>query len=379
MTLFNVYPRWQIEPVKAEGCKIYDKDGNEYLDFYGGHAVISIGHSHPKYIKRLTEQVNKIGFYSNSVLISLQDEYAEKLGKISGYPDYSLFMVNSGAEANENAIKLASFHNGRKKVVSFKGSFHGRTAAAVKVTDIPKYWAPINEEMEVVFLPWNDVEEVRNVLKNGDISSVIIEGIQGIGGIRIPDPEFLNELSTLCKETDTVLILDEIQSGYGRSGKFFAHQYADIRPDIITIAKGMGNGFPISGMLISPQFKAIHGQLGTTFGGNHLACAAALAVVEVMEEEKLTENAAEVGEYLMAELKKIPGIKEVRGKGLMIGVEFDEAIKPMRDGLLFEEKVFTGVTGTTIFRLLPPLCVSKTEVDEFLVRFKRVINSKSGI
>jgi Ornithine/acetylornithine aminotransferase len=379
MKQFDVYPRWQIEPVKAEGCKIYDKDGNEYLDFYGGHAVISIGHSHPKYIKRITEQVNKIGFYSNSVLIPLQDEYAEKLGKISGYPDYSLFLVNTGAEANENAIKLASFHNGRKKVVSFKGSFHGRTAAAVKVTDIPKYWAPVNEEMEVVFLLWNDVEEARKVLKNGDISSVIIEGIQGIGGIRVPNPEFLKELSALCKETNTVLILDEIQSGYGRSGKFFAHQYADIQPDIITIAKGMGNGFPISGVLISPQFKAIHGQLGTTFGGNHLACASALAVVEVMEEEKLIENAAEIGEYLMEELKKIPGIKEVRGKGLMIGVEFDEAIKPMRDKLLFEEKVFTGVTGTTIFRLLPPLSVTKTEADEFLVRFKKVINSKSGI
>ena len=379
MKQFDVYPRWQIEPVKAEGCKIYDKDGNEYLDFYGGHAVISIGHSHPKYIKRITEQVNKIGFYSNSVLIPLQDEYAEKLGKISGYPDYFLFMVNTGAEANENAIKLASFYNGRRKVVSFKGAFHGRTAAAVKVTDIPKYWAPVNEEMEVVFLPWNDLDEVRNAIKKEDVSSVIIEGIQGIGGIRIPDPEFLKELSALCKETNTMLILDEIQSGYGRSGKFFAHQYADIRPDIITIAKGMGNGFPISGVLISPQFEAIHGQLGTTFGGNHLACAAALAVVEVMEEEKLIENAAKIGEYLMGELKKIPGIKDVRGKGLMIGVEFDEAIKPMRDKLLFEEKVFTGVTGTTIFRLLPPLRVSKAEADEFLVRFKKVINSKSGI
>jgi Ornithine/acetylornithine aminotransferase len=377
MKQFDVFPRWQIEPVKGEGCKIYDKEGNEYLDFYGGHAVISIGHSHPKYVEKISEQLNKIGFYSNSVLIPLQDEYSEKLGKISGYPDYSLFMVNSGAEANENAIKLGSFYNGRKKVISFNGAFHGRTAAAVKVTDIPKYWAPINDDLEVIFIPWNDIEETKKVLQEREISSVIIEGIQGIGGIRIPDPNFLQELSTLCEETDTVLILDEIQSGYGRSGKFFAHQYAGIKPDIITIAKGMGNGFPISGVLISPKFKAIHGQLGTTFGGNHLACAAALAVVEVMEEEGLVENAAEIGNYLMTELKKIPNIKDVRGKGLMIGVEFDEAIKPMRDRLLFEEKVFTGATGTTVFRLLPPLCISKADADEFLKRFNKVLSSKS--
>ena len=374
MNLFDVYPRWQIEPVKAQGCKIYDKEGNEYLDFYGGHAVISIGHSHPKYVAKISDQLNNIGFYSNSVLIPLQDEYAEKLGKISGYPDYSLFLVNTGAEANENAIKLASFHNGRKKVLSFSGAFHGRTAAAVKVTDIPKYWAPINDEMEVIFVPWNNIEEVREVVEKGDISSVIIEGIQGIGGIRIPDPKFLQELSALCEKTDTVLILDEIQSGYGRSGKFFAHQYADIRPDIITIAKGMGNGFPISGVLIAPKFKAIHGQLGTTFGGNHLACAAALAVVEVMEEEKLTENAAEIGNYLMSELQKMEGIREIRGKGLMIGMEFDQAIKPLRDKLLFEEKVFTGVTGTHIFRLLPPLSVTKSEADEFIKRFKKLMS-----
>lgn len=375
MNLFNVYPRWHIEPVKAEGCKIYDKDGNEYLDFYGGHAVISIGHSHPKYVKKISDQVAKIGFYSNSVLIPLQDEYAEKLGKISGYPDYFLFLVNSGAEANENAIKLASFHTGRKKVVSFQGAFHGRTAAAVKATDIPKYWAPMNDDMEVIFLPWNDIGRVRETLQKKDISSVIIEGIQGIGGIRIPETEFLKELSAICEETGTVLILDEIQSGYGRSGKFFAHQYADIKPDIITIAKGMGNGFPVSGVLISPKLEAIHGQLGTTFGGNHLACAAALAVVEVMDEDKLTENAAEVGKYLLSELKKLPGIKDVRGKGLMIGVEFEENIKPLRDKLLFEEKVFTGATGTTIFRLLPPLCITKADADEFLQRFKRVLVS----
>ena len=373
MTLFDVYPRWQIEPANALGCKIYDKEGTEYLDFYGGHAVISIGHSHPKYVEKITDQLNKIGFYSNSVLIPLQDEYAEKLGKASGYPDYSLFMVNSGAEANENAIKLASFYNNRKKIVSFSGSFHGRTAAAVKVTDIPKYWAPTNDDLEVIFLPFNDINAAKEVLKNKDISSVIIEGIQGIGGIVVPEPAFLQELSAVCKETDTVLILDEIQSGYGRSGKFFAHQYAEIKPDIITIAKGMGNGFPISGMLISPKFTAVSGQLGTTFGGNHLACAAAIAVLDVMEEENLIENAAKIGNHLISELKKIPGIKDVRGHGLMIGIEFENPIKPMRDKLLFEEKVFTGVTGTHIFRLLPPLSVTMELADEFIKRFKKVI------
>lgn len=375
MKLFDVYPRWQIEPVKAVGCKIYDKEGTEYLDFYGGHAVISIGHSHPKYVSKITDQLNKIGFYSNSVLIPYQDEYAEKLGKLSGYPDYSLFLVNSGAEANENALKLASFYNNRKKVVAFEHSFHGRTSAAVKTTDIPKYWAPINDDLEVIFLPLNDIEKVKKVLLNNDISSVIIEGIQGIGGIITPEPEFLQELSKLCKETNTVLILDEIQSGYGRSGKFFSHQYAGIKPDIITIAKGMGNGFPVSGMLISPMFTPIAGQLGTTYGGNHLACAAALAVIDVIEEENLIENAAKVGEYLMNEMKKFPQIKDVRGHGLMIGLEFNDPIKPLRDKLLFEEKVFTGVTGTHVFRLLPPLSLSMEEAKEFLIRFKKVLQS----
>jgi acetylornithine aminotransferase len=373
MQLFDVYPRWQIEPVEALGCHVYDKDGTEYLDFYGGHAVISIGHSHPKYVEKISEQLNKIAFYSNSVLMPIQDEYAEKLGKASGYPDYSLFLVNSGAEANENALKLASFYNGRKKIVAFFGSFHGRTYASIKATDIPKYWAPINEDLEVIFLPLNDIDAAKAVLKNKDISSVIIEGIQGIGGIVIPDAEFLQALRQLCTETDTVLILDEIQSGYGRSGKFFAHQYAGIKPDIITIAKGMGNGFPVSGMLISPKFTAISGQLGTTFGGNHLACAAAIAVLDVMEEENLVENAAQIGNYLMNELKQIPAIKDVRGYGLMIGLEFENPIKPMRDKLLFEEKVFTGVTGTHIFRLLPPLSINKELADEFIKRFKKVI------
>jgi len=373
MKPFPVYSLWEIEPVKGQGCKIYDKNGTEYLDFYGGHAVISIGHSHPHYVEVLNRQLNQIGFYSNSVLNPLQDEYAEKLGKLSGYEDYSLFMVNSGAEANENALKLASFHNGRKKIISFRKAFHGRTFAAVKVTDNPAYLAPINENMEVCFLPFNDIDAVSELLSQNIVSSVIIEGIQGIGGIQIPEPKFLQELSRLCKRTGTVLIADEIQSGYGRSGKFFAHQYAGIRPDIITIAKGMGNGFPVSGVLISPMFKAVNGQLGTTFGGNHLACAAANAVIDVIQSENLVENAATIGNYLMGELKKLPQVKEVRGYGLMIGVEFETPIKHIRDKLLFEEKVFTGATGSNIFRLLPPLCVSKEEADEFLKRFKRVI------
>jgi acetylornithine aminotransferase len=373
MTLFDVYPRWEIEPVRAQGCKIYDKNGTEYLDFYGGHAVISIGHSHPVYVEKIADQLNKMGFYSNSVHLPLQKEYAEKLGEASGYPDYSLFMVNSGAEANENALKLASFHTRRKKIVAFQHSFHGRTSAAVRVTDNQKYWAEINRGLEVIFLPLNDISAVEAELRNEDVSSVIIEGIQGIGGIVLPDTEFLQQLRKICNETGTVLIVDEIQSGYGRSGKFFAHQYAGIRPDIITIAKGMGNGFPISGVLIAPCFKAVYGELGTTFGGNQLACAAAIAVLEVIEKEKLIENAAFIGEYLMTELKKFPQIKEVRGRGLMIGVELVEPIKTVRDRLLFEEKVFTGATGTNVFRLLPPLCIDKEIADEFLKRFNKVL------
>jgi acetylornithine aminotransferase len=373
MKFFDVYPRWQIEPVRAQGCRIYDKNEVEYLDFYGGHAVISIGHAHPYYVEAITRQLKRIGFYSNAVLNALQDEYAEKLGRLSGYPDYSLFMVNSGAEANENAFKLASFHNSRKKVVAFRHSFHGRTDAAVQTTDNNKYKAPVNEGMNVVFLPLGNLESVRETLFRKDVSSVIIEGIQGIGGIQVPDPLFLKQLSELCEETGTILILDEIQSGYGRSGKFFAHQYAGIRPDIITIAKGMGNGFPVSGMLIAPKFEAVHGQLGTTFGGNHLACAAAIAVADVIEAENLVENAAVIGAFLIGELNKLSPVKEVRGHGLMIGLEFNEPIKSMRDRLLFEEKVFTGVTGTHIFRLLPPLCVTMEDAKEFLKRLKKVI------
>ncbi|MEN9919358.1 MAG: hypothetical protein RL662_1794 [Bacteroidota bacterium] len=373
MKLFDVYPLFDLNIVKGKGCYVYDDKGNEYLDLYGGHAVISVGHTHPYYVQKVTEQLNNIGFYSNFIINELQVELAQKLGEQSGYDDYSLFLVNTGAEANENALKLASFYNGRKKVLSFDKAFHGRTSAAVKVTDNKSYIAPVNDGLEVVFVPFNDIEAVRKELKKGDFSSVIIEGIQGIGGIVIPDDQFMQELRALCTETGTVLILDEIQSGYGRSGKFFAHQYANIKADIITVAKGIANGFPMSGVLISPAFKAVHGQLGTTFGGNHLACAAASAVLDIMKAEKLIDNANEVGNYLMAALKKIRQIKEVRGRGLMIGIECNEPIKEKRKKLLFDEKVFTGSTGTHIFRLLPPLCLTKQEADVFLDKFKKVL------
>jgi acetylornithine aminotransferase len=375
MNYFDVFPRWAIEPVRAEGCKIYDRKGVEYLDFYGGHAVISIGHSHPRYVAALTDQVRKIGFYSNSVLMTLQNKYAERLGTASGYPDYALFMANSGAEANENALKLASFHNGRKKMAAFRKAFHGRTAAAVRVTDIAKYWTESVMNLETVFLPWNDAEAVREALRTEDVSALIIEGVQGIGGIIVPDPLFLQQVSKICRETGTVLIIDEIQSGYGRTGKFFAHQWAGIRPDIITIAKGMGNGFPVSGLLIAPSFQAVHGQLGTTFGGNQLACAAAIAVLEVMEEEHLVENAARIGDYLMGKLRQLPAVREVRGRGLMIGLEMEQPIGPLRERLLFEQHVFTGATGTHVFRLLPPLCLTRELADTFLDRFYTLLNN----
>jgi len=373
MNLFNVYPLFDIEISKGIGCSIYDNHGIEYLDLYGGHAVISIGHSHPYYVQKLTQQLEKMVFYSNSVVNPLQKELAEKLGKISGYEDYSLFLVNSGAEANENALKLASFHTGRRKVIAFNKSFHGRTSAAVRVTDNPKIVAPINEGFEVEFPALNDIKAVRKSLKKRDVCAVIIEGIQGVGGIRVPDPDFLRELSAECQATGTMLILDEVQSGYGRSGKFFAHQYAGIRPDLITIAKGMGNGFPIGGVLISPVFEASYGMLGTTFGGNHLACTAAIAVLDIIKVEHLLENANKIGLYLMEELKKIPLIKEVRGLGLMIGIEFDQPAKEIRSRLLFEKKIFTGASGTNIIRLLPPLCLSKSDADSFLANFKEVI------
>ena len=373
MNLFDVYPLFPIEIVRGEGCHVYDNEGTEYLDLYGGHAVISVGHAHPVYVKAISEQVAKLGFYSNSVINGLQREFARRLGKVCGYDDYSLFLVNSGAEANENALKLASFHNGRRKVLSFKKSFHGRTSAAVKVTDIPKYVAPVNEGLEVTFANLNDIETVKRELATKEYSSVIIEGIQGIGGIQVPDDEFMRELRDVCTDTGTVLILDEIQSGYGRSGKFFAHQYAGIKADIITVAKGICNGFPMSGMLISPIFTPVYGQLGTTFGGNHLGCAGAIAVLDIMEKENLIENAAKVGAYLLEELKKIDGIKEVRGRGLMIGLEFEQPIKEIRGKLLFEQKVFTGVAGTNTIRLLPPLCLTMADAEEFLTRFKRCL------
>lgn len=373
MKLFDVYPLFPIEIVRGKGCHVYDAEDTEYLDLYGGHAVISVGHAHPAYVKAISEQVSQLGFYSNSVVNGLQRRLAEKLGKICGYDDYSLFLINSGAEANENAIKLASFHNGKKQVLAFRHSFHGRTAAAVKVTDIPKYVAPVNEGMEVNFVDLNDIDAVRAELAKGTYSSVIIEGIQGIGGIQIPDDAFMRELREECDRNDVVLILDEIQSGYGRSGKFFAHQYTGIKADLITVAKGICNGFPMSGLIVSPKFTPVYGQLGTTFGGNHLGCAGAIAVLDIIEKENLIENAAKVGAYLLDELKKIDGIKEVRGRGLMIGLEFEQPIKEIRTKLLFEQKVFTGVAGTNTIRLLPPLCLTIDDAKEFIARFKRCL------
>jgi acetylornithine aminotransferase len=373
MKPFDVFPLFDINIVKGKGCYVYDDKGNEYLDLYGGHAVISVGHTHPYYVAKVTEQLNKIGFYSNSVINRLQTELAQKLGEQCGYPDYSLFLVNSGAEANENAIKLASFHNGRKKVLAFRKAFHGRTSATVSVTDTPAYSAPVNQTDHVTFAPFDDIDFVRKELITKEFCSVIIEGIQGVGGIHVPDNNFLKELRKVCTETGTVLILDEIQSGYGRSGKFFAHQYARIQADLITVAKGIGNGFPMSGVLINPMFKAVYGQLGTTFGGNHLACTAAIAVLDIMKNEKLVENARKTGNFLIEELKKFTQIKEVRGRGLMIGMEFDEPVKEKRTKLLFDEKVFTGASGTNVFRLLPPLCLTIEQAGIFLERFKKVL------
>ena len=370
MKLFDVYPLNQIEPVKAEGCYIWDKDGKKYLDLYGGHAVISIGHTHPHYVSLLKNQLDKIGFYSNSVLVPMQNLLAEKLGRLSGYEDYNLFLCNSGAEANENALKVASFFNKKKKIISFKKSFHGRTSAAVAITDNPKIVAPVNAGHEVVFLELNDIDSVEKELMKGDVCAVIIEGIQGIGGIYIPSDEFLKGLELLCLKHDVILILDEVQSGYGRSGKFFAHQYAVIKPDIISVAKGMGNGFPIGGILISPKFKAEYGMIGTTFGGNYLACAAGIAVLDVMEEECLIENADLTGSYLLEMLSLLPKIKEVRGKGLMIGLDFDFEVKELRNKLLFEHKIFTGFSGTKIIRLLPPLSLKVAEADCFIDALK---------
>ncbi len=340
MNLFDVYPLFDINIVKGKGCHVWDENGTEYLDLYGGHAVISIGHAHPHYVEMISNQVATLGFYSNSVINKLQEQVAERLGKVCGYDDYSLFLINSGAEANENALKLASFYNGRTRVVSFNKAFHGRTSLAVEVTNNPKIIAPINDCGHVTYLPLNDIEAMKNELAKGDVCAVIIEGIQGVGGIQLPTDEFMQALREACTAHNTILVLDEIQSGYGRSGKFFAHQYNGIKADIITVAKGIGNGFPMAGVLISPMFTPVYGQLGTTFGGNHLACSAALAVLDVIGQENLVENAAKVGEYLMTELKKFPQIKEVRGRGLMIGLEFEEPIKELRLKLLKEQQYY---------------------------------------
>ena len=373
MNLFDVYPLFDINIVKGKGRHVWDENGTEYLDLYGGHAVISIGHAHPHYVEKVSKQVATLGFYSNSVINKLQQEVAYRLARISGYEDYSLFLINSGAEANENALKLASFYNGRTRIVSFARAFHGRTSLAVEATENPKIIAPINANGHVTYLPLNDINAIETELGKGDVCAVIIEGIQGVGGIQIPTPTFMQELRRICTDTNTVLILDEIQSGYGRSGKFFAHQYSGIRPDLITVAKGIGNGFPMAGVLISPMFTPVYGQLGTTFGGNHLACSAALAVLDVIEQEHLVENAAKVGTYLMEELKKLPQIKEVRGKGLMIGMEFDQPVKEIRSKLIYEQKVFTGASGSNVIRLLPPLCLNMEEAQEFLCRLKAVL------
>ena len=373
MKLYDVYPLFDINIVKGKGCHVWDDKGQEYLDLYGGHAVISIGHAHPHYVDMISKQVAELGFYSNSVINKLQQELADRLGELSGYDDYQFFLINSGAEANENALKLASFYNGRTRVLVQEKAFHGRTSLAVEATHNPKIIAPINANGHVTYLPMNDLPAWEAELAKGDVCAVMIECIQGVGGIRLVTPEFMQGLRALCDKYNTVLICDEIQCGYGRSGKFFAHQHTGIRPDVITVAKGIGNGFPMGGVIISPKFVPVYGQLGTTFGGNHLACAAAIAVLDVMKQDALVENAAKVGAYLMEELKKFPQIKEVRGQGLMIGMEFDEPIKDIRKKLLFEQKVFTGVSGTNVIRLLPPLCLSMDEAAEFLARFKKVL------
>jgi len=377
MELFNVYPLFDIEPVKGESCYVIDKNGQRYLDLYGGHAVISIGHSHPHYVSLVSQQLEKLGFYSNSVQNPLQKELARKLGDLSGLPDFSLFLCNSGAEANENALKLASFKTGKSKVIAFKKGFHGRTSAAVAVTDNEKIIAPINRLRDVAFLELNQTEELIHEMEKGGVAAVIIEGIQGIGGIRVPDTAFLKTIRDLCTRHDAVMIVDEIQSGYGRSGRFFAFQYAEVIPDLVTVAKGMGNGFPIGGVLISPHFEAKSGMLGTTFGGNHLACAAGIAVLDVLKSQKLIQNAADIGTYLIEELKKIEAIKEVRGIGLMIGLEFGEDVAPIRKKLLYEKKIFTGVSGSHIIRLLPPLSLKKSDVNYFIEKLKEALDELS--
>ncbi len=377
MILYDVYPLFDVNIVKGKGCKVWDENGTEYLDLYGGHAVISIGHCHPHYVEKITEQANKLGFYSNSVINKLQVELAGRLGKASGYEDYQLFLINSGAEANENALKLASFTNGRTRVLAAEKAFHGRTSLAVEATNNPKIIAPINANGHVTYLPLNDLKAWETELAKGDVCAVILECVQGVGGIKLATPEFAQGLQKACKEHGTILICDEIQCGYGRTGRFFAHQWLGIRPDMITVAKGIGNGFPMAGVLISPDFKPVYGQLGTTFGGNHMACAAALAVLDVMENEGLVENAHLVGEYLLDRLRELQKtekhITDVRGRGLMIGIDFDIPQKDVRTPLIYEQHCFTGCTGTNTLRLLPPLCLSKSDADDFIERLKKVL------
>ena len=379
MNLFDVYPLFDIAIDHGKGCKVWDDKGQEYLDLYGGHAVISIGHCHPHYVEAMTKQLNRLGFYSNSVQNPLQKQLAERLGKVCGYDDYQLFLINSGAEANENALKLASFFNGRTRVLSLEKAFHGRTSLAVEATNNPKIIAPINANGHVTYLPINDIEPWRQELEKGDVCAVIIECIQGVGGIRMVEADFLKQIRELCDKYDTVLVCDEIQCGYGRSGKFFAHQHLGVRPDIITVAKGICNGFPMGAILISPKFKPVYGQLGTTFGGNHLACAGALAVLDIIEEEQLVDNAAKVGKYLIDRLNeekdagRLPHVSEIRGEGLMIGIELDIPYKEPRTRLIKEQHCFTGCAGTNIIRLLPPLCLTIQEADDFINRFQAVL------
>ena len=373
MKLFDVYSLYDIEPVRGKGNYDYTADGTPYLDFYGGHAVISIGHSHPRYVDAVSRQVSQLAFYSNSVKNTLQQRLADLLGEISGYDDYQLFLANSGAEANENAIKLASFATGRRRILAFDKAFHGRTSAAVAATDNPRIQAPVNKTDNIVFSPLNDIEAATRLLESQEFAAVIIEGIQGVAGIRMVDDDFLRRLSEVAAATGTLLIADEIQSGYGRTGKFFAHQHAGIRPDIITSAKGIANGFPMSAVLMSPEIRPEKGMLGTTFGGNHLACAAAIAVLEIMRDENLVENAARTGERLIARLRSIPEIKEVRGRGLMIGMEIDGDASELRRKLLFGNHVFTGGAGIHTVRLLPPLTITDGEADIFIERLKKAI------
>ena len=377
MKLFDVYPLFDVNIVRGEGCKVWDDKGQEYLDLYGGHAVISIGHCHPHYVKQVTSQLNQLGFYSNSVKNEQQVELAKRLGRLCGYDDYQLFLVNSGAEANENALKLASFKTGKTRVLSCEKAFHGRTSLAVEVTNNPKIVAPINDNGHVTFLPYNDPEPWERELEKGDVCAVVLECIQGVGGIQVATAEFAQRLSAACKKAGAVLICDEIQCGYGRSGRFFAHQWLDIRPDLITVAKGIANGFPMSAVLISPDFEPVYGQLGTTFGGNHLACSAALAVLDVMEQEQLVENARTVGDYLMEKIAQLNNnnIKEVRGRGLMIGIELNVPQKPVREKLLYEQHAFTGCSGQNVLRLLPPLTFTREMADDFVSRLEKALQA----